>query len=426
MAILPVHSIYPAIEAAFALQLSFVCLVTLGYTGVCRIFGVRGMPNANAFSIPGVSALIYVAIALSILGLAASTYDKVYVQQIDFSEGVAFAREEWRRAGEDREGQVSSIFSVLGYLFGSMYYVAAVLAITQTRTLSTRKRWYTVLACFVLVIANSVITGGRSSVLLLGAFAVAAFSARSGLALKTLFVSKTKRRLALGLIVLGGLYIIYIFLARADAQGIPVLRYALQLLPFLGVDANESFSRWANGGFFESVVTVFVLALTYITHSFAIVAAIIDAPDEDKRLIFAHIATLLYRVGLGVKPDVDWYLVGRFPSVPGALLYQYGGFGFSVTSFFFGVLSGASRVWTARKPSRLMPLGTYVMSGSILLLTPALFAGDFLSFPFVVGSFLMLSVLGRLLERRGWQRKDRSVPIVHLSASGRRNAYRIS
>jgi hypothetical protein len=367
------------------------------------------MPSTEAFSIPRVNAIIYVAIGLSILGLAASTYDKVFVQQINFSEGVAFAREEWRRAGIDREGQISSVFSVVGYLFGSMYYVAAVLAITQTRLLSTRKRWYIVLACFVLVIANSVITGGRSNILLLAAFVVAAFSARSGISLRKLFVSNTQRRLTQGLIALGGLYTIYIFSARADAQGTSVLQYALRLLPFLGIEADASFEHWADsGGLIESVMTLLVLAFAYITHSFAIVAAIIDAPDEGKRLIFAYISTLIYRLGLAPQPDVQWFLVGRFPSVPGALLYQYGGFGFAVSSFFFGVLSGAAKVWTVRRPSRLLPLGAFVMSGSILLLTPALFAGDFLSFPFVAGSFFMLAVSGRLLERMAWRRGTKS------------------
>ena len=57
--------------------------------------------------------------------LAALTYDKLFIQKIDYSAGLAFAREEWRQLGEEREGQASSIFSVIGYLLGSSYYVAA-------------------------------------------------------------------------------------------------------------------------------------------------------------------------------------------------------------------------------------------------------------------------------------------------------------
>ena len=45
-----------------------------------------------------------------------------------------------------------------------------------------------------------------------------------------------------------------------------------------------------------------------------------------------------------------------------------------------------------------MPLGSSVMAHVTLLLTPALFAGDFLSFPFVLGSFVQLAVIDRFLR----------------------------
>ena len=175
VALLPVRSIFPSTLQAFLLQLSFVVLVSSAMFSTLAIFRVGRMPVAGRSDVPHASRLIWLAIAMSGVGLAALMYDKLFVQQIDYSEGVAFAREEWRRAGEEREGQVSSIYSMIGYLFGSAYYVAAVLAVTQTRDLSAKTRLLALLAAFGFLFANSALTGGRSSILLFGAVLVGAF-----------------------------------------------------------------------------------------------------------------------------------------------------------------------------------------------------------------------------------------------------------
>ena len=408
--LLPVSSIYPAVLGAFGVQALFVVLVIVGNLSVCRIFGIDTLPAADEVAVPGARFLIQVALGLSLIGLAASTYDKIYIQHIDYSEGVAFAREEWRRLGEDREGQISSIFSVIGYLLGSAYYVAVVLAITQSKSLSARLRWYAMLTCFGLVIANSVITGGRSNVLLLAAFAMSAFKARDGLSLRKMFLSQTQRRLTYGFLAAGATYTLFVFAARAEAGGLSALDYALTFLPFLGLEVNSGYLQWLDGGVISSFSALMVLALSYITHSFAVVAAILDQPPEsNKVMIFAHISDLLARVGLAKPPDTDWFLNGRFPSLPGALLYQYEMLGFILSSLILGLLTGIATVWTTRCPDRLMPIGFYVMSGVTLTLSPALFAGDFLSFPFIVGSFMMLTVFGRLVvAQRATHRSPRA------------------
>jgi hypothetical protein len=141
-----------------------------------------------------------------------------------------------------------------------------------------------------------------------------------------------------------------------------------------------------------------VLALSYLTHSFATMAAIVDAPTEDKHIIFLGAADILYKVGLSSQPDFNWFLSGRFPSLPGALLHEFGWAGLAFGGVVTGATAGGCAVWTALHPRRLLPLGAYTMAGSILLLSPALFAGDLLAFPFVAGSFLMLSTISRFLR----------------------------
>jgi hypothetical protein len=115
----------------------------------------------------------------------------------------------------------------------------------------------------------------------------------------------------------------------------------------------------------------------------------------DSTILFLHILGILHKLGLTSAPEGDWFLAGRLPSVPGALWHQFGVLGFIVSSLLLGTICAIMAVWTARQPHRLLPLGAFVMADSTLLLSPALFAGDFLSFPFVMASFILLAPVCR-------------------------------
>ena len=400
VALLPVHSIYPATAEAFALQCAFVTLVLGTYTLTYALLGEPALPAAGRFDVPTAPTLILISLVMSILGFVFLAYDKAYIQGIDYSEGIAVAREEWRRDGEAREGQASSVFSVMGYLLGSGYYVAAVLAVTQVGVLSARKRVWILLASFILVMVNSAISGGRSNILLMTVFMFGAMAARGELKLQILFNTQAQRRkliLAAGLAVA---YTLFVFYQRAQDSNVSDLEYTLDFLPYLGLEPEEWYTSLMDGSSASPLSAIFVLAVSYLTHSFASVAAIIDASAEDKTIIFVHITGILSKLALVNRPDGDWFLEGRFPSFPGALWHQYGGIGFVFGSLLLGVISAFANAWTAWQPARLLPLGAFVMVYSVLLLTPALFAGDFLSFPFVAAAFLLISFVDGYLRSR--------------------------
>jgi oligosaccharide repeat unit polymerase len=404
VAALPVHSIYPATSQALLLQVSFVLIVWFCAKAVLDAFHVRGMPTASHRNIRYSSAIIWIAIALSVIGLASLAFDKVYIQKIDYSAGVAFARQEWRQLGEDREGHASSVFSAAGYLLGSSYFVAAILAVTQGAVISARTRVIALVASFLLLMANSLLTGGRSSVLLIAAFLAGAFSSRRGISVRGLFASAWQRRFIQLLVFLAVGYSVFIFYQRADASDVSGLVYATDFLPYLGIEADAWYRHSLGESALSSIVAMLVLAGSYVTHSFASVAAIIDAPAEDKSIIFANVAQMLYKLGIVARPDESWFLEGRFSSVPGALWHQFGAFGFFAGSVVLGSVAGAAKVWVARRPDHMLSLGAYTMATATLLLTPALFAPDFMSFPFVAGSFVILAIarkmLGDLRSRR--------------------------
>jgi len=400
VALLPVHSIYPAVVQAFFLQLGFVALVVFGYFVASPRSREILMPYAINGEIRATRGLVTLAFYMSLAGFVFLLFDKVYVQGIDYSNGLAIAREQWKELGEEREGKASSIWSVLGYVFGSAYYVAMVLVITQTRQFSRRRRLVSIVVCFVFALANSIITGGRSNFMLLGAVALCAFSARRGLRVRDVLTSRKQRRYVTAICVLTAGYIVFVFYGRAAAGNQLVYMYVVSFLPYMGLDFDEWYRQSVTSGWLGAIGNMSILVIGYLTHSFATVAAIIDAPQEDKTIIFNNFISIFYKLGLMDRPDDEWFLKGRFPSVPGALWHQFGPAAYLISSFLLGVAAALASLWARLRPHRLLPLGVQILTATTLILTPYVFAPDFLAFPSVLVAFVMLSPLARLGRAR--------------------------
>lgn len=409
--VLPVHSIYPAIGAAFALQLAFVLLVATGLLVAGAALGVKRMPVLEATRLRDARRIVRLAAWLSLLGLVLLVYDKIAIQGVDYSDGLAVAREQWREIGEEREGRASSIFSALGYLVGSSYYVMLVVLLAQPHVFSNRERIVYAAVGFAFALANSVITGGRSNFMLIAMFAVAALTARRGLGLGVVFPHRGQQRgIAIGLALVVA-YAVYVFFARAQASGALVELYVEHFLPYMGVDFDPWYWDAVRGHeWLATVGHMTILVVGYLTHSMATFAGIIDGPPESKVILFGNAAGILYKLGLVGRPDDAWFLAGRFPSVPGALWHQFGAVGFVVGALLLGMASGLSCWLAARAPRALFPLGLYAMAGATLILTPYVFAPDFLSFPFVFTAFVILSALPRLRLHGRAARRDRLLP----------------
>jgi hypothetical protein len=386
--LLPVSSIYHGTVQAFVLQVSFVFLVAGTIFFVLSVTGFRRMPSTLSVTIYRAETLAWLAIVLSMVGLTLLLYDKVYVQGIDYTDGIAVAREEWRRQGLMRDNRASSIISALGYIFGSFYFVAATLTILEKEKIRSGSRIVILLISFMFLLMNSILTGGRSSILLFLAFLYAATGIYRGIRLRDLIRRPSQRALLQGLLAVAIIYVVTVFYFRADAAGGGGIEYyVLTFFPYLGLQADpwfEEFSRTSRWGGLSSVIAI---TLSYITHSFSTVAAIVDHGVEDKTIIFIHIAGLLSKVGLIEQPDSAWFLAGRFPSVPGALWLQFGAAGFVIGSFFLGIIAALARIWVVGSPESILAIGANLCMEAVLILSPAAFAADFLSFPFVAFAF---------------------------------------
>ncbi|WHZ10401.1 MAG: hypothetical protein OJF60_000840 [Burkholderiaceae bacterium] len=407
VALMPVHSIYPATGPAFVLQLVFVLLTLAAFAVTHAYLGCPPRLPAGRFDLRAAPQLARLALVMSLIGLLCVLYDKIVVQGIDFSQGIVAAREQWRRLGEERDGAASSVFSVLGYLLGSGYFVAAVLAATQIRTMTVRQRLRTLLAAAVLLLVGSAISGGRSSVLLLAAMVLGGTAARGSLSLRELFPRRRQRRALMVVALVAAGYTVNVFYLRAAASDLSAQRYATGFLANLGLQLDGWYRSLLDGSALSSLSAMVVLSVSYVTHSFATTAALVDLPPEGKSVLFSHVAEILAKIGVMAYPDENWYLAGRFPSVPGALWQLGGPAAVLAGSLLLGAAAAAARAWTMLRPAQLLPLGVFVMMYAVLVLTPALLAVDFLSFPFIAVAFVLLALADRLLRRRRAARSRR-------------------
>ena len=396
----PVHSIYPGILEAFLLQISFVAVTAIFYlVGVSSGGGAASTARTGIFD-PGYAKFaINSGIMISLVGLSLLLYDKVGVQGIDYSQGLAIARQEWRVLGEERSSATSSIFSAFGYLFGGAYFLSLAISVSKIVPLTDKERFSYIFISLVMLLLNSAITGGRSSILLAIIFCCFGYFTKSKFDRSGLFLSAMFNKYFKILLMLGGLYVLYIFYLRALASDQFVGAYSLYFLEYLGLAPNEWFARIAYETSWGEGLALLNLSVSYLTHSMTTTAAILQTTDQTGDVLFVNFMQIGSKFGIFAQPK-EWFLAGRFASLPGALYLQYGIFGIVLGSAFLGAVSGILAKKFVLQPNRALIFFLCSIAELILLMSPFLFAGEFLFFPSVVIGGLLIIILAKVVRAR--------------------------
>lgn len=395
--ILPAESICEGVFEAFFLQLIFFLLVILGFCFFSLTVPAYKKPELYDVYSENNLKMLKICISASIIGTVFLIYDKIYIQGIDYSEGLAAAREAWRREGVDRAGSVSSIFSVVGYLFNSAYFIAAIIFMTSGNHLTARNRFLTLIIIFILLMLNSVIAGGRSNVLLMAIFILCTASSVRGFSIRKLL----GRRLVILLYLVASLsvfYVLYVFASRANASGMTPVEYLENFGPYLGLRVYDWLFEYNSPSIMLDLLALIILCIGYLTHSLATTAALVTHGVGSEIIVFVHMANMLYKMSLIDSPDVNWLLAGRFPSLPGALYYQFGFYGFVVLSFALGVLSSIAQHLYRLKPKSLIFMFFNISMFSILITSPLLLVLDFMSYPFIILFVIIISFIKSLVK----------------------------
>lgn len=340
--------------------------------------------------------LINLALGFSFFGFAALLYDRLVVQGIDFSQGIAVARELWRQAGEERDG-ISSIFSVLGYLFGFSFVVATTLAHLHWESLSRKLRRRVLLSAFVLVLANSLLTGGRSIVLVQLTCVAGTGILRSFLG-QPMLPGKGARiwlLVVLGLLLSVG-YSLYVFSARADANSSLPERYAQGMLRYLGGEPSNAFYRLGDLPAPIATTAQFAtVAGAYLTHSYGTFETVLSMPSTPGRVSFGLVREIFAKLGLVTPNQDEWALSGRFLSLPGTLWYDFGWPGFFSGALVMGIALGSVPLLLSIRGGGGIAVCAAVLVLVTALLSPLLLAIDMLIVPFLILGFGVIDVLHR-------------------------------
>jgi hypothetical protein len=405
LAILPFQSTEEAIWEAFLLQLFFVGVVFLsGLATVCSLRGGNPAFQGRSLAIRSSARIAVISLILSIAGLAASSYDKMYVQKVDYSEGVAVARENWKASKTESAG-ISSAFSALGYLLSPFYFVTAVLLVLKWADFKYRMRVLLLGGVLSVAVAGSALIGGRSSLLLLCSYCISAMA----LTLPRWRIRARFKKSAVAIAILMlistatmAFYSIFITAERARMTGVTVDYYVTDFMPFLNVEM----SPWFEGYVIEYPLLKYsypvIFSASYLLHSFSTTAGIIsnyDEVDHASPILFGQALVFGSKLGIINAPQDEWMFSGRFPSVPGALFHDYGALGLLIGAVILGIACGISQSMASMRRGSMWLVTIYTTIGSVVILSPYVFAMDLLMGYFIILSFIVASVASSLRLR---------------------------
>lgn len=395
VAVLPAHSMYGRLAEAVLLQIGFALLTTVAAMVAWRLSdrcARERVPSArgDVFNHARLRRAARTGIALSVVGLFALAVDKVFVQGVDYSLGLAGARYQWAMLGEAREG-VSSAWSVLGYLLSTSFFVSIYVVVLHDGVFSAKGKTVVWIASLGLALGNSALSGGRSLLLLLVVVSVALVSLRADLGKSLPQIGGRLVLVGVAAIMALGAYVLYVFAARAELTGFDAHEYAVGMLEFLGAQPMSAFEGMSSNTWVAHLAGLVVLALAYLVHSVFTFAAIIDLPSESSQLLL-YVRLLAAKLGFVDYPDLEWELTGRFPSLPG-VLYLDGGVGLLAGgAVLLGVWMALSVRLCQRHPTSLVAVSVWLAVHTTALLSPLLLAAELLNYPFVIAEFLLIAV----------------------------------
>ena len=409
LAVVPLSSVYGSLSAAVFIDALFVAIVALIST-ISRT-DVTESSLAPKLLAPQLAAdIVMIGVALSFIGLAALVYDRIAIQGIRFSEGIAVARIQWQRGGEAREG-VSSIFSVFGYACSTSFFVSLGVLLIQFETLPKWLVRISIGLIFVVMMGGSLLAGGRSTILLAAAFVLAFYCIRIEGGGAPIRLSSRGWLLLGALASIAFAYVLYLFFLRASAGNMGPVLYTRSYMDWLGARPDGWMLSLTDNDPVDGIIALIILTLTYFVHSAYILAAILELPKENAIILFSYPLVLMAKIGLIAPIDTNWALAGRFASVPGGLYHDFGPAGLvagaSLLGLGCGMVQQLRRAWS----SSVVLIGVAAGLYATLFLSPIVLALDTLSFPFIMLEFILVPVTAYAVATLRRLRTHKSRPL---------------
>ncbi len=204
--------------------ISFLFLLSLALSSII----IRKKIYISNPSILYISKIVNTFLILGTLGVIMVIYDRIYIQQVDYSQGIGLAREMWREQAKEREG-VSSLYNLLGNIMFPLLYWSFSFCIIYWEEINNRKK---IIFSVFLILLFSAITGGREPVLVLIAIFLSSSSFRSIINKKTF--NKRVVKFSIFAITAILIYSVYIGYIRFQVYNFTMLQYGESLASRLG------------------------------------------------------------------------------------------------------------------------------------------------------------------------------------------------
>jgi hypothetical protein len=394
--LLPFSSVYAG-QKSYVIYYGFflVYFLFLGLSAFWKCSIRCALPEIN--TVKRVS-LLFLLVALFSLFLV--LYDRIFIQGVNYSDGVALARESWRAGASGRRG-ASSVYNVVGNLLFPLVYFSFVLSYIFYE----RHKVFGLYIVFssILILSFSVITGGRELLLVLVAVIISSSILRNfqGLSL----VPKGLGFKFFLVILVMFLFAIYIAYSRSQSYTEGLAWYASSLASRLGGSQAESSML---GQFTPEIV---MPVLIYVAHVKWVFLNLIENSVFGGLSTFRQAFLMLDEYTPITKGLVYFDPPSYTPnwiSLIGSIYYDAGVIGFIVFCFFsFFAVFVLSLVFKVRQFNRSMfSVFFSVFFLSILVMAPFAFIFEIVQFIyFLLPLFysLLLSILfgiGGRSERR--------------------------
>lgn len=320
--------------------------------------------HGNAFLLKRSKVAFYFSLA-GLFGVVFIIIDRVFYQGIDYSYGIASAREQWREVSQARMG-VSSFFSVFGNLLYSMVFLGLASAIIFWE--EVRFNRLSIVIVFSSIVTYALLTGGRTSMVVMLAVVASSVSMRH-LAARKSFLPSGFYKYIFWLIIVSIFVAYIVFFYRIERSGVGGFIYVESLATrLLGVRENTK-EFFFNNAAINAV-------LVYLAHVKWVAVEISATIDTVGIASFNEILTVFSTkipALSNYQVFIDWKYDGLWAPFLSLLIYDFGLYGsflivlvFSA-AFFFGVFF-IRRSLRTRWGAYFVIF--YTMAGAIIIMVP--------------------------------------------------------
>ncbi len=403
--LVPVKSVFLIESKVISLGISFIYILLSSITAVLyyqillQNNSKLQAPQPNVvFNTNLIKRIIRTSALLSLIGLFCFGYDKANIQELDYSDGIAAARHQFIDNGVGRENSVSSIFSVLGYFLGGFSFIGLFFSLVFKEEIKKTHFFFYSLLSFISIIGVSVLTGGRTSIIIIITIFISSYIIRGYFGLKKWPFSRRSSLYVSLVILLLFVYNLYIFSERArTANKLSHLYMETMLYWMQGVEQKsiENINSLPVVGDFADFI---IILWVYLTHSNWIFEGVIETSVRDGMATFNGFWVIFAKLKL-LPALKEWAFTGRFICWPGGLYYDFGLIGMCFISVIHGLIAATYifRVNISRSLTVFNLLMLLVIF-SITITSPFIIVIDVLMFPPMTVSFLTLSFVLILLK----------------------------